>query len=195
MRRRGGPGARPYADDSIVAAGDLGPLKRDRPGDLRERQRQHGEIDAGEPHAEPAEQKGAREAEDDSRDERGFHPDAQQLERERGAIGAETEIGGVAERNEPAGADQKMQARGKQHEDEHFRGDRGEVIARYEGEGRRRRQAEGDGASAGESGRQRAISAPLAMRTSASGRPSNHQGRSTSTTAMTRNARTIEIPG
>src|SRR5271154_1959142 len=116
MRRRGGPGARPYANDSIVATGDVGPLKRDRPGDLREGERQHGEIDAGEPHAEPAEQKRAGEAAADSRPQPGPHAAPEELDPERGAIGAEAEIGGVPERDQPAGADQEMQAGGEQRE-------------------------------------------------------------------------------
>ncbi len=67
MRGRGGPGARPDADDAVVAAGDVGPLIGDRPGDLREGERQHGEIDAGEAHAEPAEDERAGEAEQHAR--------------------------------------------------------------------------------------------------------------------------------
>ncbi len=50
----GEPRRRPHADDAVGAAGDVVPLERDRPDDLRERERQHREIDAGEPHAEPA---------------------------------------------------------------------------------------------------------------------------------------------
>ena len=51
----GRPRRRPHAQDAVVAAGQLDPLERHRPGDLREGQRQHGEIDARQPHAEPAE--------------------------------------------------------------------------------------------------------------------------------------------
>ena len=49
------PLRRPHAQDAVVAAGQLHPLERHRPGDLREGQRQHRQIDARQPHAEPAE--------------------------------------------------------------------------------------------------------------------------------------------
>ena len=42
-------------DEAVRSAGDRVPLKRDRPDDLRKREREHREIDAREPHAEPAE--------------------------------------------------------------------------------------------------------------------------------------------
>src|SRR5205814_1001539 len=49
------PVARPYTDDAVRAAGYAVPLKRDRPCDLRERKRQHRQIDARQPDAEPSE--------------------------------------------------------------------------------------------------------------------------------------------
>ena len=62
VERRG----RPDAEHAVGAARDLLPLEHDRPDDLREGERQHGKIDAGQPHREPAEQeraeRGARAA-------------------------------------------------------------------------------------------------------------------------------------
>src|SRR3546814_13201133 len=40
-------------EQAVVAVGDLRPLEDDGPRDLREGQRQHREVDAGETHAEP----------------------------------------------------------------------------------------------------------------------------------------------
>ena len=61
-RRPRRPFRRPDAENAVVAAGHLDPLERDRPDDLREGQRQHREIDAGQSHAEPAEHRGAETA-------------------------------------------------------------------------------------------------------------------------------------
>src|SRR6267142_1663891 len=47
----------------------------------------------------------------------------------RDAVGAEPEIGGVAERGETADRHQEMQARGKDHEDRNFRAHRERVVA------------------------------------------------------------------
>src|SRR3981081_210206 len=48
IRRARRPLLGPDAEDAVVAAGHRDPLERDRPDDLRKRQRQHREIDAGE---------------------------------------------------------------------------------------------------------------------------------------------------
>ena len=54
-RLRAEPARRPDADQAVAAAGERVPLEHHRPGDLRERERQHGEVHARQPHAEPAE--------------------------------------------------------------------------------------------------------------------------------------------
>ena len=61
VRRRVERRRRPYADDAVRSAGHVLPLVDDRPDDLREGERQHGEINARQPDGEPAEQQGARE--------------------------------------------------------------------------------------------------------------------------------------
>ncbi len=58
---------RPDADQAVAAAGDLVPLEHDRPDDLRERERQHREVDAGQAHREPAEQQRAGQRHDAGR--------------------------------------------------------------------------------------------------------------------------------
>ena len=62
MRRARRPFLRPDAQNAVVAAGHLDPLERDRPDDLREGQRQHREIDAGQLHGEEAEHRRAEQA-------------------------------------------------------------------------------------------------------------------------------------
>ena len=57
----------------------------------------HGEVDAGETHAEPAEDQRPGKPHQRAGDERQFHRQLQPLYPERRAIGAEAEIGGVAE--------------------------------------------------------------------------------------------------
>ena len=61
---------RPDADHAVGAAGQVLPLEHGRPDDLREGERQHREIDAGQPHREPAEQQRAGERDQRRRRER-----------------------------------------------------------------------------------------------------------------------------
>ncbi len=56
--------ARPDAEHAVRAAGEILPLENDRPDDLREGERQHREIDPGQPHGEPAEQQRAQRGRD-----------------------------------------------------------------------------------------------------------------------------------
>ncbi len=141
MRRARRPAFRPDAEDAVVAAGHRDPLERDRPDDLREGQRQHREIDAGQLNreeaehrrAEPARAAGRAKATDD-------HRQAGELGEECDAIGAEPEIGGMAERGEPADRHQEMQARGEDHEDRDLRADRERVVAADQRQRRRQRQ-------------------------------------------------------
>ena len=143
-RGRGRPGARPDADDAVVAARHIGPLIGDRPGDLGEGKRQHGEIDAGEAHAEPAEDERAGESQKHSSGDRRLHAEPERFQRDRRAIGAEAEIGGVTEGGETPVREQKMQARRIEHEDEHFRRDAKDIIASDERQKRRGREGEND---------------------------------------------------
>ncbi len=110
---------RPDADHAVGAAGQCLPLEHGRPDDLRERERQHGEIDAGEPHREPAEQQRAQERDDGRGDERKPHRHGEPFHQQRRAIGAEAEIGGVAERMHAARAGDEMQRGGEDHRDQH----------------------------------------------------------------------------
>ena len=129
MRRARRPLVRPDAQNAVVAAGDAHPLERDRPDDLRKGQRQHREIDAGELHGEEAEHGGAQQPEQRSEQQADDHRQPRHLGEERDAIGAEAEIGGMAERREPADRHQEVQAGGEDHEDRDLRADRQRVIA------------------------------------------------------------------
>ena len=128
-RRARRPFLRPEAQNAVVAAGHRDPLERDRPDDLREGQRQHREIDAGQLYREEAENRGAEAAQQRTEQQAGDHRQARHLGEEGDAIGAEPEIGGVAERGEAADRHQEMQAGGEDHEDRDFRADRQRVIA------------------------------------------------------------------
>ena len=113
-----GPARRPDADEPIVAARHLDPLERDGVEDLRRGERQHGEVDARQPHDEEAEQRRPERGGDRRERQRELHRRAEMAQRQRGAIGAEPEIGGMAEAHEAAGADQEMQREGEQAEDQ-----------------------------------------------------------------------------
>src|SRR5208282_2928926 len=108
----GKKGGGPHAEDAVVAAGEGEPLAGARPDDLREGERQHGEVDAGKPHGEPAEEKGTRGGQKRGRKESRRHGEAEVPYRECRTIGAKPEIGGMAERDQAARAHDEMEARG-----------------------------------------------------------------------------------
>ena len=94
-------------------------MVHDRPDDLREGQRQHRQIDAGEADREPAEQQRAG-AGRDRRDQQGErHVGGEELDQQAGPIGAEAEIGGVAERVHASRSHDEMQAGREDHRDQH----------------------------------------------------------------------------
>ena len=106
-----------HVGKSLIASGDVIPFEADRPDDLREGQRQHGEVDLGEAHAEEAEHQRAetganrrRRQCDRERHRIGLHQDAAH-------VGPYAEIGDVTERDEAGGAEQKVEAHGKQRAD------------------------------------------------------------------------------
>ena len=140
MRRARRPFFRPDAEDAVVAAGHRNPLERDRPHDLRERQGQHREIHPGQLDRKETEHGRAEAPEQRTEQRRDDHRQPCRLGEERDAIGAEPEIGGVAERGEPADRHQEMQARGENHEDRNFGANRERVVAADQRQRRRQRQ-------------------------------------------------------
>ena len=88
---------RPDAANAVGTAGHAFPLKDHRPDDLREGERQHGEIYAGEPNREPAEQQCACERRDEGCAKREQHGCGEEFHHQPGPVGAEPEIGRMAE--------------------------------------------------------------------------------------------------
>ena len=80
------------------------------------RQRQHREIDAGQLDREEAEDRGTETSQQRTEQQADDHRQARHLGEKGDAIGAEPEIGGVAERGEPADRHQEMQAGGEDHD-------------------------------------------------------------------------------
>ena len=194
---RRGPGRGPDAEDAVVAAGDAVPLEDHRPGDLGEGQGQHGEVDAGQPHAEPAEDQrrhaGQRRPGDGRRlpsaGRAGWLPAPHHRRRGRsrrrdrttpcrprpsGSAGWRRTARRSAPRSSPPAHSCRRTPAGSP----------------APAPGRRRCRA-GRGSSAAAAG----PTAPPASRAGASARPSSPHGRTTSTTAITRKASTRLIPG
>ncbi len=116
MRRALPPRRRPHPEDAVVAAGHLHPLERDRPDDLREGERQHREVDAGQLHREAAEHRSPEAAEQRPDQQARDHRQPRHLGQQGDAIGPDAEVGGMAERYEPADRHEEMQAGGEEHE-------------------------------------------------------------------------------
>ena len=114
-RPRGGPDV----DEPVVAPGDVAPLEGERPDELREGQRQHGEVDAREAQADPADRhrRGARRERREQ--QRRLHPRVGVGHEQRRGVGAAAEEGRVPEAHEPAEAEEEVQARREEREDEH----------------------------------------------------------------------------
>ena len=124
----GEPCRRPDADEPVRAAGDRVPLEGDRPHDLRKGQRQHGEIDARQPHAEPAEDERRPRARRAGRAPSATSIGAPCLTASAARVGAETEVRGMPERRHAAGAHHELQACGEQREHEHVGGEHQRVL-------------------------------------------------------------------
>ena len=153
-RRPARPCGRPHAQDAVVAAGPSHGLERDRPHDLRERQRQHREIDAGQPHHQAAEQQ-RRDARRDGRRHQPDHHGCGEVARQQaGRIGAHVEPCRMPEARHPARAHHEMQAGGEQHQHQRLRQHRQRVGAEH---GRRTdRAGQGDGTQPAQRGHGRA---------------------------------------
>ena len=153
----GDPAARPLrgpgAENAVVAAGDFAPLEHDGPGDLGEGQGQHGEIDAGQAHAEPAEQDGEQGRAHRSRPEGDLHRRVGELDQQGRCVGAPAEEGGMAERDHAAGPHDEVQGGGEQHEDHDVDDQHQQEIVDRGGHGEmgdRQEQQEGEDQRAGD---------------------------------------------
>src|SRR6266581_993966 len=167
----------------LLAAGDFVPLEADRPDDLREGQREHREVDAREAHAEEAEdeREGAGQHAGRGKGEEKRH--AGLLHEDAGGVGADAEVGGVAEGDEAGVADQEIEADREEAHDDHVGRDE-RVEARAErGDEERGDHDERAPRHAGKALDHR------------SGRPRRPQGRTMSTTAMSAKTEKIEKRG
>ena len=136
------PRGRPDVDEPVVAARRLAPLEDEAPEELREGERQHGEVDAGEAQADPAHAERGEPRAQGGEQEGELHRRVGVGDEQRGHVGAAAVIGRVAERHEPAEAQEEMEARREEREDqdvggEHEREGRGpERQGRQQGEAR-----------------------------------------------------------
>src|SRR6266496_3577199 len=121
----------------LLAARHLVPLEADGPDDLGEGQSQHGEVDPREAHAEEAEDEGEESGHEAPRGKGEQERDAGRLHENAGRVGADAEVGRVAEGHEPGVANEKVEAGGEERpDDDVVRQER--VVARS-----RRRHEEG----------------------------------------------------
>ena len=175
----------PHAGQPVAAAGHVVPLEHDRPGDLRKRQRQHGEVYARQPHAEPAIEQRTARGHQGAEHQRGLHRQIQMPHQQGRAIRAQTKVRRVAKRVHAARAENEMQAGRKQRRDRHV----GEQHRRVAFLAHHQRQAEehqqqGDpgrgGAASGRAHRQligrRVARERLRLAHQAPGPPDQHRG-------------------
>src|SRR5262249_20463395 len=109
-----------YADQAVVAAGEVVPLERDQVDDVAEGQRQDGEVDVRTTTTEVADDQ-RREG---TADRRRQQPDVERqssdvLEQQPGRVAPDAEIGGLAERDHSSIAHQQVERQREQRPDEH----------------------------------------------------------------------------
>src|SRR6476659_8130979 len=125
------------ADKSIVAAGHCVPAKRNEIESLTEGDRHHGEIDAAQANDQRADKRANKDAEARARDEI--------FQRHAGAIGAEAEIGGMAEGEHAGIAEQEVQRHRRKAENDDTRAEFGVAADRRQPERHAEEQQPDDG--------------------------------------------------
>src|SRR5687768_13450116 len=166
------------AAQPIVTAGDVREMKGDEVEELREGERQHGEVDAAPAEAEKSHDDAADAGQEQSAGQRA--PQRRDLElrqRDPGAIGAESPVGGVSERQQARVAVEEVEAESEEPVDEHLRGQR--LVGNDERKDREH-EREGQHGACGHRPHHRALHS---MRPAS---PKSPLGRSSSTRAMTR---------
>jgi len=139
-RFRRQPGSGPYADQAVRAPGQRVPLEHRGPGDLREGERQHRRIDARQPHAEPAEHQRCAGSGERRQCQCELHRKFLPQEEDSGGVGANSEIGGVAEGMHAARPHDEMQADGEQGKAKDVGQQDGDVAVGQQGYGEQQRQ-------------------------------------------------------
>ncbi len=113
------------ATQPVVAAGKRAPPEGDVVEHLAEGDRDHGEIDAAAMHDERAEDRAGDPAQKHPQKERQRRARGEVFQRQARAIGAEPEIGGMAERQNAGEAQQEVERHGGQAQHQHARAERG----------------------------------------------------------------------
>ena len=173
----------------LLATGDGVPLEADAPHDLGEGEGQHREVDTGEADAEVAEYQ---------RHQPGQKRRAQQADRERHAVrlhqdgagvGADAEVGGMPEGDQPGVAEQQVEAGCKQGQDDDVGREESVETGAHPGNRRHREQHERHPGNPLD---------PSAMRCRlhrSIGLPNKPQGRTTRITAISTKAAKMEKRG
>src|SRR5215471_11666437 len=104
---------------ALLAARHLVPLEADGPDDLREGERQHREVDAGQAHAEEAEHQRGEPGHDGGRGQRDHERRAHLLHEDAGGVGADAEVRGVAEGDEARVSHEEVEAGREECPDHH----------------------------------------------------------------------------
>ncbi len=119
------------AAQAVVTVGHRHPAQCRSPEHLREREGQHQEAEAGGAQRDQAERRRHQRRADQRRRRGGEMPHAE-LQRHQGRkIGGDAKVGGVAERRQPAIAEQQVDARGEHREDEDLARQVDVVLARH----------------------------------------------------------------
>ncbi len=148
------------------------PAEGDEIEDLAEGDRHHGEIDAAPPRDERAERRAGDDAEQHAEGDGEWRAGRQQLQRQPGAVGAEAEIGGMAEGQYAGEAEEEIERHGAEAEYKHAGAER--LVAVHE------RQPKGRGEEGKPDGGE--VGAQLHDITPSS--PISPRGRTSKTTAM-----------
>ena len=93
---------------------ELVPLKKDRPQNLTEGEREHCQIDARQPDAEPAEDRRSQSGDERGERETRLHRQARTQHQQCGRVGAQTKVGGMAKRMHTGWTHDEVQAAGKE---------------------------------------------------------------------------------
>ena len=115
--------------DAVGAAGQVAPLVGHRVEQLGEGQRQHREVDAGGTRGEPSDGEGDHAREQRAREQRHRHRLGEVDQHQRARVGAEAEVGGMAERDHARVAHDEIERQGEQAVDEEI-GEKGELVTR-----------------------------------------------------------------
>ena len=106
------------AGDAGIATREIIPLEQHGIGDLRTGERQHGEIDFGEPDAERAEQEAAESRNERPEEDGGLQWQPRLGYGQREPVGTQPEIGGMTEGHHVAEAHKEIERRGEERKND-----------------------------------------------------------------------------